>query len=84
MSEQRPDNPIKPNHYNDLSIKPIDVIESWNLSFCIGTVVKYLSRAGKKPGEGQIQDLEKAAWYLNHEIARLKGLSTWPPPQPKS
>jgi hypothetical protein len=34
---------------------------------------KYVYRAGKKPGADTIQDLEKAVWYLQRAIARLKG-----------
>jgi hypothetical protein len=45
----------------------IKVIEAWSLNFNIGSCVKYLSRAGKK-GD-RLEDLRKAAWYLNREIA---------------
>lgn len=48
----------------------IKVIEAWNLDFCLGNTVKYISRAGKK--DDVIQDLEKAAWYLQRKIDQLK------------
>jgi chitosanase len=60
-----------PKHYrSDTGHEAIDVIEAWELSFNLGNAVKYISRCGQK-GEGkEIQDLEKAAWYINREIAR--------------
>jgi hypothetical protein len=38
----------------------------------LGNVIKYVARAGKKDTD-PIQDLEKAAWYLNREINVRKG-----------
>lgn len=55
-----------PKHYNNGKIEAIDVIEDWNLDFSLGCVVKYICRADFK--NSTIQDLEKAAWYLNREI----------------
>jgi hypothetical protein len=59
-----------PAHYGgELSpYEAIKVIEAWGLGFCLGNVVKYVSRAGKK-GD-RIEDLKKAAWYLQREIER--------------
>ena len=48
----------------------INVIEAWRLTFCLGNVVKYISRAGKK--DDIIQDLKKAQWYLEREIQNLE------------
>jgi hypothetical protein len=48
------------------------VIDAWNLGFSLGNTVKYISRAGKKDPDKEIQDLEKAAWYLQHHIDILK------------
>ena len=59
-----------PNHYNSGKIEAIDVIEDWGLNFSLGCVVKYICRADYKGTT--IQDLEKAAWYLNREINRRK------------
>ena len=48
-------------------------------NFNIGNAIKYLWRAGLKDDaelEGnskQVQDLEKAIWYINDEIKRLRG-----------
>ena len=61
-----------PNHYGgeDNPYEAIKVIEAWNVGFNLGNTLKYISRAGKK--DFIIQDLEKAAWYLNREIDNLK------------
>lgn len=59
-----------PPHYNVGKIEVIDAIEDWKLGFCLGNVVKYVARAEHKGTT--LQDLEKAAWYLNHEIQKLK------------
>jgi hypothetical protein len=63
-----------PAHYRQLpgGIEVIDITE--NLGFCLGNVVKYCLRADHK-GE-PIQDLEKAAWYLQREIAKRKGAAS--------
>lgn len=58
-----------PSHYNQ-GIEPIEVIESWDLNFNLGNVIKYTLRAPYK--ENMIQDLEKAKWYLERELQRLK------------
>lgn len=67
-----------PSHYQSGKIEAIDVIEDFNLGFCLGNVIKYVLRAGKKkePGksvtESEVQDLEKAEWYLSREIKTLR------------
>jgi len=61
-----------PEHYGNGTYETINVIEAWNLGFCLGNVVKYISRAGKKDPEREIEDLEKAKWYLERHIQNLK------------
>jgi len=62
-----------PQHYGgDTPYEAIKVIEAWELGFCLGNTVKYISRAGKKEPGKTIQDLEKAQWYLQREIDKLK------------
>ena len=58
-----------PAHYGGAEnpYEAIKVIEAWELGFCLGNVVKYISRAGKKDAS-VLQDLKKALWYLNREI----------------
>lgn len=50
----------------------IKVIEAWELGFCLGNTVKYISRAGRKDPKKLIEDLQKASWYLNREIEHLR------------
>ena len=61
-----------PKHYNsDLSgVECIEVARYRN--FNVGSALKYLWRCGLKNGNSDIQDLEKAVWYLNDEIKSLK------------
>lgn len=61
------------NHPSHYTAYPVEVIEltEW-MNFCRGNAVKYIARAGIKSKEHEIEDLEKAAWYINREIARLK------------
>lgn len=48
----------------------IKVIEDWQLDFCLGNVVKYISRAGKK--DDMLQDLKKAKWYIDRKIYQIE------------
>lgn len=59
-----------PNHYGgkENPYEAIKVIEAWELGFCLGNVVKYLSRAGKKDPAKELEDLKKAQWYLERHI----------------
>jgi len=61
-----------PQHYGGKNnpYEAIKVIEAWNLGFCLGNTIKYISRAGKK--DDTIQELEKALWYLKRELKKLK------------
>ena len=59
-----------PPHYKTGGIETIDFIEAKDFNYRLGNVVKYVSRAGKKGDP--IQDLEKAAWYLQREITARK------------
>ena len=63
-----------PEHYGgvDNPYEAIKVIENWDLGFHLGNTVKYISRAGKKDTDKELQDLEKAQWYLNRRIENLK------------
>lgn len=67
-----------PSHYTDSKIEVIDYIEDKKLGFCLGNVVKYVSRAGKKMDsdksaiEKEIEDLKKARWYLDRRIFELQ------------
>ena len=58
---------ITPKHY-DLDPEPVKVIQAWKLDFCLGNVIKYIARAGRKPGESRDADLHKAMNYLRMEL----------------
>lgn len=61
-----------PAHYNQYKgLEIIDLVEQMN--FNRGNAVKYIARAGHKSPETTVEDLEKARWYLDREIQRLKG-----------
>ena len=66
-----------PVHYGgkDNPYEAIKVIEAWGVGFCLGNTLKYISRAGKKPGEAELKDLQKARWYLDRHIQQLSKTS---------
>ena len=53
-----------PQHYTDSKIEVIEYIEDKNLGFCLGNVIKYVSRAGKKHSANKT-DKEKMIQDLN-------------------
>jgi hypothetical protein len=63
-----------PEHYGGASnvYEVIKVIDAWDLGFSLGNTVKYISRAGKKDPEKEIEDLKKALFYLEHHIKTLE------------
>jgi hypothetical protein len=63
-----------PNHYGgaDNVYEAIKVIDAWNLGFALGNTVKYISRAGKKDPNKELEDLKKAMFYLQHHINQLE------------
>lgn len=61
-----------PPHYNAGGVEAIDAIDAWGLGFCLGNVVKYVARAGKKDPAKLVEDLKKARWYLDRRIKQLE------------
>lgn len=61
-----------PKHYisDPSGIECIQITRHRN--FNIGNAIKYLWRAGLKDGNSDIQDLQKAVWYIQDEIERLQ------------
>jgi hypothetical protein len=61
-----------PAHYTShpAKIECIQITE--HMTFCLGNAVKYIWRAGLKSDDA-VQDLEKARFYIDREIKRLKG-----------
>ena len=60
-----------PDYYKTGGIEPIDFIRAQRLNFNLGNVVKYVCRAGRKTDD-PTGDLEKAMYYLRHEIETVK------------
>ena len=66
-----------PQHYGGENnpYEATKVIEAWDLDFHLGNTVKYISRAGKKGTDKELQDLKKALWYLERKIDNLEHAS---------
>lgn len=67
-----PDAVHNPAHYTSGSIECIDALEArltpeQFAGFCRGNALKYVWRAGLK-GD-LVEDLQKAKWYIDREIA---------------
>ncbi len=61
-----------PPHYKSKGgIESIEVIESFDLGFCLGNAIKYILRCESKGNKKQ--DLEKARWYINRELSKFEG-----------
>jgi len=65
-----------PAYYCRYRVEVIDLIDS--MPFCRGAAIKYIARAGyKEPGpaqtqgEKELEDLRKARWMIDREIARM-------------
>jgi hypothetical protein len=66
------DDPVNhPYHYTShpSGVECIQVTEHFN--FCVGNAIKYIWRSNEKGN--YVQDLAKAVWYLQREIARAGG-----------
>lgn len=70
------DSPVEkvdhPSHYNNGKIEVIDFIDDHKLNFERGNAVKYICRAGLKDKNKEIEDLNKAIWYIQREIQNLE------------
>lgn len=69
-SQGQKDNVNHPKHYNShpSGVECIDIAE--HMTFNLGNAFKYIWRADLKSG---VEDLRKAAWYVQREIDRLQG-----------
>lgn len=65
-----------PQHYGgkDNPFEVIKVCEAWELDkdAYLFNVVKYVARAGKKDKTKELEDLKKAAFYLDRKIKNLE------------
>jgi len=66
------DHPVHYQFGKNNEYEAIKVIDAWGLGFSLGNTVKYISRAGKKDKEKELEDLYKAKWYLEHHIKNLE------------
>jgi len=62
-----------PDHYNK-GIEVIDFIDSWNMDFSTGNIIKYVSRHKHK--DNPLEDLNKAKWYIERLISNYKKETT--------
>jgi len=76
------DDAVNPQHYKSLGkMSAVHVIRAWSawrrllglegIGFDVGNALKYIQRAGTKPGEPEVRDLMKAVWYLQSRIHEL-------------
>ena len=70
MTEPVADPVNHPAHYRVGGIETINFIEAKGLDYNLGNVVKYITRSDYK--DNKLQDLQKAAWYLNRAISKIK------------
>ena len=61
-----------PKHYTTGKIETIDFIQDKKLNFARGNAVKYIIRAGLKDPDKEIEDLEKAIFYIKAEIKDIQ------------
>lgn len=69
MSKDQVDDVVNhPSHYTDGKFETIEAIESWRLGYHLGNAIKYISRAGKKSKDTELEDLRKARWYIKRYL----------------
>jgi hypothetical protein len=62
-----------PAHYGgDNPLEVIKIIDHYKLPFSLGNTIKYVLRSDSKGNK--LEDLKKAAWYLQHEINKLENV----------
>lgn len=69
MSDQKQ---IGGDHYEQMPIMPFAIIDAFGLDFYGGNALKYLLRAGRKPGADVVEELKKARHYLDEMITRAE------------
>lgn len=72
----------RPAHYANTQIEVANFIADRELDYFLGCVVKYVSRAGKKDSDKELEDLQKAQAYLGMKIRLLQGETPIPPRAP--
>ena len=69
-NQEEKENVKHPEHYNKHNIECLEVAELFN--FNRGNALKYIWRSGEKDKKREIEDLEKAMFYIDREIERIK------------
>ena len=73
---ETPDNVNHPGHYTIGAIETIEFIDQvcahypGDEAFSVGSALKYIARAPHK--NNRLEDLRKAAWYINHAITLIE------------
>lgn len=75
---EKSDNVNHPSHYTSdpSGVECIEIVK--HRDFCVGNAIKYLWRAGLKHDHNEdsttkeIEDLQKAIWYINKKIEMLQ------------
>ena len=64
---------INPSHYQQGNIEVIDFILDQKMSYLIASATKYLCRYPHKhkAGEGRLDDLRKARWFIEKQIEEI-------------
>lgn len=62
-------NDTNPDYYRGGNIEAINIIEAYELDFCLGNALKYILRNGKK--DASVLELKKARWYLTRRLEQL-------------
>jgi hypothetical protein len=72
--ENKKDMVNHPAHYGGESnpLEVIKIIDHYELGFALANSIKYILRADKKGNK--LEDLKKAAWYLQHEITKFENV----------
>lgn len=76
MTKQNPD------HYKTALVEVWDYIHQNELDYFKGNILKYVIRAGRKPGESELDDLLKAKTYLDKLISLKENVPASPERDP--
>jgi len=68
----KPEHVKHPAHYNTGKIEVGEFIQDQDLNFYSGNAVKYICRAGKKPGNSEVQDLKKGIQCMLNRVEYLE------------
>jgi len=70
-----------PKHYEGKKFEVIEVIEEYGLNHNKACATKYVLRAGVKHKMREVEDLNKAIWYLRREVLLIKAAENGDTPQ---